>query len=174
MSMTYNGRWRWPNGAAVESFFERPILDKLGGELRRHQDDDFLAAAMAVCALIAVADDEVKIEERLCIDEAIRTEPAFMHFDIDRANGKLNVYVAALSTDAATARQSLDLHIRKVKLNHKRCRTLMRIAVLIITADHDIHDRELAEFRRLCAMLDLDPDQVWQGAETLSGAAHPH
>ncbi len=174
MSMTYNCRWRWPNGAAVETFFERPMLDKLGGEIRRHQDDSFLAAAMAVCALIAIADDEVKIEERLCIDEAIRTEPAFMHFDIDRANGKLDVYVAALSTDRTAARQSLDLHIRKVKLNHKRCRTLMRIAVLIITADHDIHEKEVAEFRRLCAMLDLDPDQVWQGAETLRGADQPH
>ena len=120
-----------------------------------------------MCALIAVADEEVKIEERCCIDEAIRTEPAFRHFDIDRANEKLDVYVAALSTDGVAARQSLDLHIRSVKLNHKRCRTLMRVAVLIITADHQVHDKELAEFMRLCGILQLDPDEVWQNAKIL-------
>lgn len=169
MSMTYEGRWCLPDGAPVETLIGRPMLDKLGGEIRRHQDDRFLAAAMAVCALIAVADDEVKLEERSCIDQAIRTEPAFKHFDIDRANEKLDEYVAALSSHGTATRQSLDLRIRGVKLNHKRCRTLMRVAFLIITADHDIHEKELAEFRRLCALLDLDPDEVWRNAEALSG-----
>ena len=37
----------------------------------------------------------------------------------------------------------------------------MRVAYLIIAADQEIHAAERAEFDRLCALLDLDPAQVW-------------
>jgi hypothetical protein len=35
---------------------------------------------------------------------------------------------------------------------------------MIITADHKVHDKALAEFKKLCGMLQLDPDEVWQNA----------
>ncbi len=77
MSKTYGCRWCAGEGAEVEEVLERPLLDKLGAEVSRYQDKDFLKATMAVCALTAMADDEVKLEERCSINLAIRTEPAF-------------------------------------------------------------------------------------------------
>ncbi len=38
----------------------------------------------------------------------------------------------------------------------------MRVAYLVITADHEIRNEEKREFARLCALLDLDPGQVWR------------
>lgn len=43
---------------------ERTILDKLVAEVRHFHDRDFLKVAMAVCALAAVADEEVKFSRR--------------------------------------------------------------------------------------------------------------
>jgi tellurite resistance protein len=38
----------------------------------------------------------------------------------------------------------------------------MRVAYLVMIADGIIRDKERAEFRRLCYLLDLDPQQVWR------------
>jgi hypothetical protein len=37
----------------------------------------------------------------------------------------------------------------------------MRAAYLIIVSDHAIRNRELQQFKWLCGLLDLNPDQVW-------------
>ncbi len=41
----------------------------------------------------------------------------------------------------------------------------MRLSYLIITADRRIDDGEVREFNRLCALLDLEPGQVWEELE---------
>ena len=46
--------------------------------------------------------------------------------------------------------------------DYKKSRTLLRITYLIIAADHDIREQEKQEFARLCALLGLDPIQVWR------------
>jgi tellurite resistance protein TerB len=52
--------------------------------------------------------------------------------------------------------------------DHKRSRTLMRIAYLVISADYTIEDREMSEFRRLCGALGLEPDLVWRESEEVT------
>ena len=59
MNMHHGAGWRVAGGPAIESVLERPLLDKLGAEVDRYQDKDFLKAVMAVCALTACADDEI-------------------------------------------------------------------------------------------------------------------
>ena len=59
MVSTYGGRWSTSGGVPVEDVLERRLLDKLGGEVNRYQDKEFLKATMAVCALTALADEEV-------------------------------------------------------------------------------------------------------------------
>ena len=69
--------------------------------------------------------------------------------------------------DAAKA--VLDNKVRRFAGTHKRSRTLMRVAYLIIAADQEIAigsgavAAERAEFDRLCGLLDLDHTQVWPG-----------
>ena len=140
---------------------EPSLLDKLVTEVRRYQNKDFLKAAMAVCALAANADDEVNLAERYSIDRALETEPALRLFDPAKAIRVLDDYIFALREEGDAAKAVLDNKVRRFAGDHKRSRTLMRVAYLIIAADQEIDATERAEFDRLCALLDLDPAQVW-------------
>ena len=142
---------------------ERSLLDKLVTEVRRYQDKNFLKAAMAVCALAANADDEVNLSERYSIDHALETEPALTLFDATTAVRILDDYIFALREEGDAAKAVLDNKVRRFAGTHKRSRTLMRVAYLIIAADQEIVAAERAEFDRLCGLLDLDHTQVWPG-----------
>ncbi len=140
---------------------EPSLLDKLVTEVRRYQNKGFLKAAMAVCALAANADDEVNLAERYSIDHALETEPALRLFDPAKAIRVLDDYIFALREEGDAAKAVLDNKVSRFAGDHKRSRTLMRVAYLIIAADQEIHAAERAEFDRLCALLDLDPALVW-------------
>ena len=142
---------------------EPSLLDKLVTEIRRYQNKDFLKAAMAVCALAANADNEVNLSERYSIDRAIETEPALNLFDAAKAVRILDDYIFALREEGDAAKAVLDNKVRRFAGTHKRSRTLMRVAYLIIAADQQIIAAERAEFDRLCTLLDLDHSQVWPG-----------
>ena len=142
---------------------EPSLLDKLVTEVQRYRNKDFLKAAMAVCALAANADNEVNLSERYSIDRALANEPLLNLFDAAKAVRIFDSYLHALRENGATAREVLDNKVRRFAGSHKRSRTLMRVAYLIIIADQEIIAAERAEFDRLCALLDLDHTQVWQG-----------
>ncbi|MCH7889084.1 MAG: tellurite resistance TerB family protein [Proteobacteria bacterium] len=173
MGETYGCRWCSGDGTPVEELLERPLLDKLGDEVDRYQSKEFLKAAMAVCALTAMADEEVKIEERCGINYAIRTEPAFRSFDVEKATQIMDEYIIAIGRDHQLAKPVLYGKVRQMAGDRKLARTLMRVSYLIITADHDVDEREVGEFKRLCRVLDLDPDNVWGDAEVWSRDREP-
>ena len=141
---------------------ERSLLEKLATEVQRYQNKDFLKAAMAVCALSANADNEVNLAERYGIDHAIANEPALRVFDAWKATEILDGYIFALRQEGDRAKQVLYNKVRRMAGDYKRSRTLMRVAYLVITADHRIRDEEKREFSRLCALLNLEPGQVWK------------
>ena len=138
------------------------ILKKLGLEIRRYQNKDFLKAAMAVCALAANADDEVSIAERYGIDFAMENEPAFQEFNAQKAIRILDDYLFALRQEGMAAKEILYRKIHRIAGDHKRSRTLMRVAYLIISADRDIRSGEREEFVKLCDVLGLEAEGVWQ------------
>ncbi len=167
MVSTYGGQWSSSGGVPVEDVLERRLLDKLGGEVNRYQDKEFLKATMAVCALTALADEEVSLEERRDIDQAIRLEPSLATFNLEKANKILDSYIFELTRSCEAGKNVLYDKVRRIARDHKKARTVMRVSYLIITADHQVHDKELAEFKRLCGILQLDPDEVWQNAKIL-------
>ena len=144
---------------------ERSLLDKLESDVKQYQDRDFLEAALAVCALAAKADDEVTLMERCQIDAALMREPGLREFDFDTATGILENHITALSEEGDSARANLDAKVRAMAGDPERARTLMRVAYLIFTANKTIEDQEAEEFRRLCALLELSPKEVWDSLE---------
>lgn len=142
------------------------LLRKLITELQRYQNKEFLKAAMAVCALAAIADGEVSLSERYSIDQAIASEPALRPFDTATAVRILDDYIFAIREEADTAKEVLYNKVRRIAGDPKQARTLMRVAYLIIVADQQIREAEKEEFVRLCGLLNLEPDQIW---EELSG-----
>ena len=93
---------------------DRPILDKLVAEVRQFHNRDFLKAAMAVCALAAVADDEVKLSEYYRVDHVLATVPALMVLDAEKAIDTLYAYIYALRTDGPSAATVLDRKVRRM------------------------------------------------------------
>ncbi len=140
---------------------KRSLLDKLVAEVQRYQSKDFLKASMAVCALAAAADDEVSLSEHYKIDHVLATEPALQNFDRTKAVDTLYTYIHALRTHGEESKRVLYKKVQRMAGDHKRARTLMRVAYLIIAADGEIHDAERDEFTRLCGLLGLEPTQVW-------------
>ena len=134
--------------------------DKLLAEVRHFHNRDFLKAAMAVCALAAVADDEVKPSELSQIDDVLAEEPALHALDSKKAIDTLCDYIHALQTDKTSAAQVLYKKVRRIRGNHKRARTLMRVAYLVIAADGEVNQKERAVLWRICDMLNLDPRKI--------------
>jgi tellurite resistance protein TerB len=132
---------------------ERTSRDKLLAEVRHFHNRDFLKAAVAVCALAAVADDEVKPSELSQIDDVLAEDPAL--YPLDSSD-----YIQALQTDKISAAQVLYKKVRRVRGNHKRARTLMRVAYLVIAADGEVNHKERAVLWRICDILNLDPRET--------------
>jgi len=126
---------------------------------------------MAVCALTALADVEVRLEERRDIDQSIRLEPSLAAFDFAKAREifdsyystaiirqlLFDSYIVELTDRCEPAKLILYDKVRRIARDHKKSRTVMRISYMIMTADHTVHDKELAEFKKLCVMLRLTP-----------------
>ncbi len=141
---------------------QQMLMEKLIGEALHHRNKEFSKAVMAVCALVAIADDEFKVIERQRIFQAFAREPALQVLDFGKALEILDGYMVAIRHDSLAAKAVLYKKVRRMVGKHKRVRTMMRLAYLIIIADEEVHDAELREFRHLCDLLDLEPDQLWR------------
>lgn len=140
---------------------ETSLLQKLVGEVRRYHNRDFLKAAMAVCALSAYADNDVSMVERYSIDHAIENEPSLREFDKKKAVMILDDYIFELKQEGDAAKNILYNKVRRMAGDHKKSRTLMRVAYLIIDSDREVRDEEMEEFMNLGLLLDLEPSQIW-------------
>lgn len=141
---------------------QQMLMEKLIGEALHHRNKEFSKAVMAVCALVAIADDEFKVIERQRIFQAFAREPALQVLDFGKALEILDGYMVAIRHDSLAAKAVLYKKVRRMVGKHKRVRTMMRLAYLIIIADEEVHDAELREFRHLCDLLNLEPDQLWR------------
>lgn len=138
------------------------LLDKLVGEISRYNDKAFLKAAMAVCALAAAADDEVNIAEHYSIDNLLARDPILRHLDTQKAIDTLYDFIYAVRTEGDSARRILHGKVQRMAGDYKKSRTLLRVAYLVIVADHKILESEREEFRRLARTLGLEPEEIWQ------------
>lgn len=140
---------------------EDTLLEKLTGEIHRYNNKAFLKAAMAVCALAAAADDEVILAEHYRIDDMLARDPVLKNLDAQKAIDTLYDFIYAIRTEGDSARRILYGKVQRMAGDRKKSRTLLRVAYLVIVADHRIRESEREEFRRLCRVLGLEPEQVW-------------
>ncbi len=139
------------------------IRHKIAAEVPRlKKNKAFLEAVIAVCALAANADDEVNFPERLRIDELIKKEPALSAFDSVKANDLLESYIHDLRNKGEEAKRALYDKVHGMADDPEKARTLICLAYLVITADHEIRELEVLEFDRLCSILEIDSGQLWR------------
>ena len=128
------------------------------------QNQEFLEAVAAVCALMASADETAQACERSSINAAISTDPAFAELDAETVGAQLNDFIAQLEAEGADAKPKLSQRIMRYFGDERRARALLRLAHRIMIADHDVNEAETKEFQRLCRILDLDPEFVTQAS----------
>ena len=145
---------------------QRSLLKKLRGEVRRYQSNDFLKACMAVCALSAAADHKIKAVQIRQIDHLMLDDPALRYLNDRKARQKLKEYLLALRNDREKAQRVLSGQVARMAGAYKLDRTLMRVAYVVMAADHTIRPLEKKEFERLCGLLDLEPGRIFEELAT--------
>jgi tellurite resistance protein TerB len=144
------------------------IIEKLQTEIIRYQSKPFLKAAMAVCALTALADDDYSLSERAQVDTVLQTMSNLNYHDPHKAAETFEEFVHYLRTDHGKASEVLVGKIVRFAGNYKEARTLLRIAGMIINADGKVTEEEQGAFDELCGVIGVDPYEVW---DKLSAAA---
>ena len=139
------------------------LLEKLVVEARHWRNKELLKAVMAVYALAALAEGELPVAARQGLFQAFARIPALRELDLHKALAVLRDYAEALREDPAGARAVMEGKLRRLAGKHKRARTILRLAHLILTAKSALSEPERSEFRRLCALLEVAPGEVWEG-----------
>jgi tellurite resistance protein len=134
-----------------------------GGSGRQNQD--FVEAVAAVCALMASADESAQDCERSSIAAAMSTDPVLSGLDAERVGVRLGDFIAQIEAEGAGARPKLTQRIMRYFGDDRRARSLMRLAHRVMVADHEVVEAETREFRRLCRILGLDPEFVTQASD---------
>ncbi len=138
------------------------LLEKLVAEARHWRNKELLKAVMAVFALAALADGELPVAARQGLFQAFARNPALRELDLHKALAVLRDYAEAFRAEPAGAKAVLEAKLRRLADNHKRARTILRLAHLILSAKGELSDPERTEFRRLCTLLGVVPEQVWE------------
>ena len=141
------------------------LLEKLVIEARHWRNKELLKAVMAIFALAALAGGELPVAARQGLFQAFARQPALRELDLHKALSVLRDYAEALRADPAGAEAVMEAKLRRLAGKHKRARTALRLAYLILAAKDALSEVERAEFRRLCALLAIAPEQVWEELE---------
>ena len=139
------------------------LLEKLVVEARHWRNKELLKAVMAVFALAGLVDGELPVAARQGLFQAFARTPALRELDLHKALAVLHDYAEAFRADPAGATAVMEAKLRRLAGKHKRARTILRLAYLILAAKGELSEAERTEFRRLCALLDVEPEQVWAG-----------
>jgi tellurite resistance protein len=136
------------------------MFERLRQELARHRQRPFLEAAMAACALIASADDEVSFSERTRMDAVLESLAQLRIFDPHEAVDLFNVRVEALQADREAGQAAAFEAIRRGANAEGAPELLVRISVAISLADGKFVANERAMLGLICASLNLAPEAI--------------
>jgi tellurite resistance protein TerB len=139
------------------------LLEKLVVEARHWRNKELLKAVMAVYALAALTGGELPVAARQGLLQAFARHPPLRELDLHKALQVLRDYAAALGADEAGAKAVMEGKLRRLAGKHKRARTALRLAYLILTAKGALGETQQGEFSRICALLDVEPGEVWEG-----------
>ncbi len=138
------------------------LLEKLVVEARHWRNKELLKAVMAIFALAGLANGELPVAARQGLFQAFARQPPLRELDLHKALAVLRDYAAALGADPAGAKAVMEAKLRRMAGKHKRARTALRLAYLLLAAKGELNEAERTEFPRLCALLDVEPEQVWE------------
>lgn len=134
------------------------------GGLERFRQREFMEACMAASALVAMADREVRLSERVALDGVLSNVEQLKVYDPVTAVNVHRGFVSELGRDFdSTKAQLLDLLVNNVE-GPKDAELMVKVGLAIAKADNDYSDEEAEVLAEICERLGVPLSVIDQGA----------
>jgi tellurite resistance protein len=128
------------------------------GRFREHsQHKILLDAAMAACAMVAMADDDERLAELAMRDRVLVRLKEIEEFDVQKAIDLYDRAVQAIAKDKVAGNKSALEMLSKVKGNRQDSERVVKICVAIGRADRHFTAHERSVVEEICSALGLHP-----------------
>lgn len=135
------------------------LTSRYGSLIERHRNRDFLDAAMAASALVAIADGDASLEEGQRVGELLRTLAPLAVFDPARG---LDIYMRHVADirqgDAGRARAQAS--VAAAAKDGETAALVVLICLAVSEADGIVVDEEVAAIERISDLLGVDANHV--------------
>jgi tellurite resistance protein TerB len=132
---------------------------ELKTEALKYKNKDFLNAAMAGSALIAMADGSVSAEEKQKMIKFIESNDALSVFTTSDVIKAFQDYVGQLEFDRHIGEAKAYEALHKMKSNAGAARLLVRMIIAIASSDGDFDAQEQAVASKIARELGLSPSE---------------
>jgi tellurite resistance protein TerB len=137
--------------------FLSELLGDYRTALERHRNRPFLKATMAACALVAIADGDISLSERIRVDQILDTLDELRVFDPHEAVDLFNEYVAAIRSSPRNGRAEAMAAVQEVAGDLETAALLMRVCLAISEAGGVKPLVSQIEVVMLCSLLGVEP-----------------
>ena len=150
----------WGTGEYTMSRLFELIKSPFGRRQDHSRHKILLDAAMAACALVALADDDERLAELAMRDRVLVRLKELEDFDTQKAIDTYDRYVQLMIRDKDDGRKVSMEHLLKVRDNRQDSERLVKICLAIGRADHTFSPRERSVVEEICQSLNLHPGDL--------------
>jgi tellurite resistance protein TerB len=132
---------------------------ELKTEALKYKNKDFLNAAMAGCALVAMADGSVSAEEKQKMIRFIESNDALSVFTTSDVIKAFQEFVGQLEFDKDIGEAKAYQALLKMKSNEGAARLLVRMVIAVAASDGNFDAQEQAVAGKIIRELGLSPSE---------------
>ena len=138
----------------------RAARASLAEKIERHRNKPFLEAMMAATALLALADKEIALSQRLALDYILEHVKELKVFDVHQAVNLFREYSKEVQQDFNKARERVLETVAKFSGDQQKAALLVRACILIAKADGNFSEPEQKVVDEICRVLCLESEKI--------------
>lgn len=128
-------------------------------QMERNRNRPFLQATMAACALVATADGEVALSERIRVDQILDTLEELKVFDPHDGVDLFNRYSEAILHSPEEGRAQAHRLVQAVTRKSETAALLVRICLAVSEAKGEKSLVDQIEIVMLCSVIGVEPPE---------------
>jgi tellurite resistance protein TerB len=132
----------------------------LSDKIKRHRNKPFLEAMMAATALLALADKEIVLSQRLALDYILENVKELKVFDVHQAVNLFREYSKEVQEDFNKAREKVLKTVATFSGDQEKAALLVRACILIAKADGNFSEPEQKVVDEICRVLCLESTKI--------------
>ena len=129
-------------------------------QVERYRNRPFLKAAMAACALVAIANGKVSFSQRVRVDQILETLDKLKTYDPHEGVDLFNDYVDQILASPKAGHAKAVEAVQSVAENKETARMLIRLCLAVSERNGEISLVEQIEIVSLCNLVGIDPAEV--------------